>query len=71
MGETITEEQVVAMIAEIMQSRGDDGTQHRLEDLMRLAVLRTIAAGVEPDLARRLAKLAASTYELDFTRWCT
>lgn len=70
MGETVTEEQVLAMIAEITRLRGDDESQHSIEDDMRKKVLRAIAAGIDPETARRLAKLALSTEDLHFARWC-
>lgn len=46
----------------------DDETAHSLEDDMRRAVLQAIADGY-PD-ATELAKLALTSDDISFARWC-
>jgi hypothetical protein len=50
----------------------DDESAHALEDEFHMAVLATIAA---PDFdniahAKELCRLAVSTHEINFSRWC-
>ena len=51
----------------IRASSGDDESAHGMEDALWLYVLRAIADGA--DSPRDLARVAASTSEIEFSRW--
>jgi len=59
---------VEAEIARLRDLAWDDEQAHSIEDSIRAAVLAAIAAG-HPDTVE-LAKLALSTKDIEFHRWC-
>lgn len=71
----ITVEEARRVVEYIRSVAGDDEVAHALEDALRAVVLQTIADTVtlaktdRHDVAE-LARVALSTSELDFSRWC-
>lgn len=64
----MTKEEVKQELAKIVANEGDDEAQHAMEDDLRTAVLKHIAAGGED--AAELAALALTTENMNFARWC-
>jgi tellurite resistance protein len=65
----MTSKDVKARIAKIEKMRGDSEVAHSEEDSLRAAVLKAIADGTAED-AREMARLALTTSEISFARWC-
>lgn len=57
-------------VAEIKAVAGDDEVAHSQEDKLRADVLRHIEAHSSDSWARELCKIALSTSDIDFARWC-
>ena len=66
---TMTIDDIEQRIAGIRAIARDDEAAHRAEDSLREDVLHAIAHGTCED-PQRAAKLAISTGEIDFCRWC-
>ena len=64
----ITIEQVKQAIESIKDITWDDEAAHGKEDSLRDQVLQAIANG-SPD-SQELARLALTTNDIDFCRWC-
>lgn len=64
----ITAEEARAAVDGIRLIAHDDEAAHSHEDDLRHAVLIAIAAGSEE--WRELARIALSTSDIDFARWC-
>lgn len=64
----ISVEDAKAWVERIRAMAGDHEAAHSEEDRLRAAVLRAIADG-SPD-AVELARIALTTDDIDFARWC-
>jgi hypothetical protein len=64
----VTTKEAIKRIEEIKAIAGDDERAHGEEDEFRGDVLRAIADGA-PN-TQELARLALTTGEIDFQRWC-
>ncbi len=65
----MTINELIMMIGKIERKKGDDEAAHCLEDDMRERVLQAIAAGDCMDPAE-LARIALTSSEIPFERWC-
>lgn len=65
----MTIQEVADCIAKIDAVKWDDESAHSREDAMRETVLRAIADGTAEDAAE-MARLALTTEDMDFARWC-
>ncbi len=67
----MTSEEVIARLGELRARAGDDESAHGLEDALRHDVLKAIASGEQTyEECCELARLALSTTEIEFERWC-
>ena len=64
----MTPEEAQERVESIRSIRGDDEAAHSAEDRFRADVLEAIANG-SPH-AVELARIALTTGEIDFARWC-
>jgi len=59
------------MVERIRAGADDDESAHTAEDRLHLTVLRAIASGDLTGVeAVEVARIAASTDDIDFARWC-
>ena len=65
----MTTSDALEFIQQIALSRGDYEHAHSLEDQLRERVLKAIAGGKAEDPVK-LAKIALSTSEIQFPRYC-
>ena len=65
----MTIDEVKNYIAQIKACQHDDEVAHSKEDALRADVLAAIADGTCED-PRECARLALTTDDLDFCRWC-
>ncbi len=65
----MTPDDVRALLTAIVSHEGDDETQHGLEDSMYRLVLEAIATDKCDDPAG-CAKVALTSSDFDFARWC-
>lgn len=63
---------VQAAVDGVREVADDDEAAHSYEDSVHAVVLASIAAGVlSGGEAREAAKVALSTQDIEFARWCT
>ena len=66
----MTIDEAKEIVRAIERKKNDDEVAHSKEDSLRAGVLEEIAAGCSRETAIELAKIALSTDDIDFSRWC-